>query len=232
VKRIGTRVLLISLAAMLLAACETMPPQPGNEFVLAHNGFPMRRSVVTYRDQRFRSVVRQRYDFSCGAAALATLLRFYYDDPVDELDVIVEMLEGGDADRIRTEGFSLLDMKYFAEKRGYETRGFRIGPEVLERLAIPAVTLIDTRGYKHFVVIKAAENGMVYVADPARGQRRMSKRDFLDEWQNVVFFVAAKRDDTGPAALEFLDVNAAPEDVIRWIEHQGLRHLTFDPHEF
>ena len=135
-------------------------------------------------------------------------------------------------DRIRTEGFSLLDMKYFAEERGYDTKGFRIGPEVLDRLAIPAVTLIDTRGYKHFVVIKGAENGMVYIADPARGQRRVSKEDFLDEWQNVVFFVAAKRDDSGPAALELLDVNAAPEDLIRWTEHQGLRNMTFDPHEF
>jgi hypothetical protein len=232
VARIGSRVLLISLAVGLLAACETMPPQPGNEFLLAHNGFRMRRSVVTFRDQRFRSVVRQRHDFSCGAAALATLLRYYYDDPVDELEIIVEMLQGGDAERIRREGFSLLDMKYYAEKRGYATRGFKIGPDVLERLAIPAVTLVDTRGYKHFVVIKGAENGNVFVADPARGQRKMSKEDFLDEWQNVVFFVAAKRDDAGPAPLELLEVNAAPEDVILGVEHQGLRNLTFDPSEF
>jgi len=231
-ERIGSRVLLISLAALLLAACETMPPQPGNEFLLAHNSFRMRRSVVTFRDQRFRNVVRQRHDYSCGAAALATLLRYYYGDPVDELDVIVEMMQSGDSERIRKEGFSLLDMKHFAEKRGYETRGFRIGPEVLERLAIPAVTLIDTRGYRHFVVIKGAENGMVYVADPARGQRRVTREDFIDEWQNVVFFVAAQRDDAGPAALELLDVNAAPEDIINWTEHQGLRNLTFDPTEF
>jgi predicted double-glycine peptidase len=224
--------LLISLAAGLLAACETMPPQPGNEFLLAHNSFRMRTSVVTFRDQRFRSVVRQRHDFSCGAAALATLLRYYYDDPVDELGIIVEMLKDGDAERIRKEGFSLLDMKYYAEKRGYETRGFRIGPGVLERLAIPAVTLIDTRGFKHFVVIKGTDDGMVYVADPARGQRRMSKEDFVEEWQNVVFFVAAKRDDTGPAPLELLEANTAPEDVIRSVEHQGLRNLTFDPSEF
>ncbi|RYF14189.1 MAG: peptidase C39, partial [Oxalobacteraceae bacterium] len=37
--------------------------------------------VTSLIGRRFETVVRQQYDFSCGSAALATLLRYHYDDP-------------------------------------------------------------------------------------------------------------------------------------------------------
>jgi len=230
----GTTALLVTAAA--LAGCQGLSyadfPDQGYEFPLEFNGVRIRKPVQTFRDRRYRNVVPQRLDFSCGAAALATLLGYYYDDPVAETDIIAEMLGAGDVERIREEGFSLLDMKHYAERRGYQTRGYRVGPGVIERLAIPAITMVDSRGYNHFVVLKGAEDGRVYLADPALGQRSLPKSEFLEDWSGVVFFVAARRDGVELAPLELLEENPAPQDMVRWLNDQGLRNLSFDPQEF
>jgi predicted double-glycine peptidase len=205
----------------------------GQDFAIGRTGVTVRRSVETFRDQRFRYVVPQQLDFSCGAAALATLFRFYYDDPVGEGEIITEMLVGGDADRIRREGFSLLDMKHFAEARGYETKGFRLEPGVLDRLAIPTVALVNTRGYAHFVVLKGARDGDVYLADPALGQRRVPVEEFEQEWGGVVLFVAKKRSPDAVAPLEVLALNRpSPVEVVRDFALLGIRPRIANPRAF
>jgi hypothetical protein len=108
------RTTLFSLAALLaLAFCSlasaparaedgiTVPGGGGGDFTVP---------VKTLRDMRFINVIRQRMDFSCGSAALATLLTYYYETPVDEYTVLYDMYEHGDKDKIHKEGFSLLDM--------------------------------------------------------------------------------------------------------------------------
>jgi predicted double-glycine peptidase len=207
---------------------------PGQDFGLAAGpGLRVRKQVETFRQQRFRYVVPQRLDFSCGAAALATVFRYYYDDPVEEAEIIRAMLLRGDAQRIRREGFSLLDMKKYAELRGYSTKGFRIEVEVLERLAIPAIGLVSTRGYAHFVVVKGSRDGMVYVADPALGQRRIRQDEFVKEWSGVIFFIAKKRPDGTTAPLEILAVNRpGPIRSIREFSDLGLRTIFASPREF
>jgi predicted double-glycine peptidase len=230
---VAARILLV-VAAIALAACETPPPAPpGQLFWLGSVGMRVNKPVTSLRAQRFENIVPQKLDFSCGAASLGTLLRYFYDDPVEEDAIILSMLENGDRDRIRREGFSLADMKGYAESKGYETRGYRVKPEILERLAIPAITLVKTRGYGHFVVIKGSQAGIVYLADPAMGHRAMRRDDFMKEWSGVVFFVAAERDPDAWAPLERLDVGAnAPVQLVHNLERLGRLNLTFNPLEF
>src|SRR5437899_5579433 len=42
--------------------------------------------TISYRDIPFRTVVRQQFDFSCGSAALATLLTYHFERPITEQD--------------------------------------------------------------------------------------------------------------------------------------------------
>ncbi len=85
--------------------------------------------VHTLRELRlmraFSRVWHQQYDFSCGSAALATLITFQYDRPIDETTVFKEMYAVGDQNEIRSKSFSLLDMKRFLESRGYTADGVR-----------------------------------------------------------------------------------------------------------
>jgi uncharacterized protein len=76
----------------------------------------------------FSRTWHQQYDFSCGSAAVATLLTFQYDRPIDETTVFKEMYAVGDQAQIRAKGFSLLDMKRFLESRGYTADEFRHFP--------------------------------------------------------------------------------------------------------
>ncbi|MCL4684453.1 C39 family peptidase [Myxococcota bacterium] len=221
--------------AGLLAGC-MWPLPPGDAAYDLPTGFgsmSLRTQVESVRERRFRNIVPQKLDYSCGAAALATLLKFHYDEPIEEADVVLEMLKIGDVERIQREGFSLLDLKHYADRRGFETKGFRIKPEVLERLAIPSITLINTRGYLHFVVLKGARDGIVYLADPALGTREMGFDEFVEDWEGIVFFVAAERDGTSPSPLEMLVADrTAPVHLVRELDVFALREIRFSLREF
>jgi hypothetical protein len=218
-----------------IVACQSTGPlaDPAHDFSTGIGGVVLRAKVASVREQRFLNVVPQQLDFSCGAASLATLLHFYYDDPVPEIEIVTDMLRIGDADRIRRQGFSLLDLKGYAEHRGYESKGFKIGPEVVERLAIPSITMINTRGYNHFVVLKGVRDGRAYLADPALGERDMEKDEFLKDWSGIVFFVAATRDSDEPSPLEQLTPKRrAPIELVRELDHFGLQSVNLNPNEF
>src|SRR5258706_8458606 len=80
------------------------------------------RSVLEARQQ---NVVVQQWDSSCGAAALATVLRFQLGEAVDERAVALGMLRRTDPDRVRGRGgFSLLDMKRYSQMRGFTADGY------------------------------------------------------------------------------------------------------------
>lgn len=155
--------------------------------------YPMH--LTSLKEARFRNTIRQKYDFSCGSAAVATLLTYQYGYPIDEQVAFDMMYNEGDRAKIGREGFSLLDIKRFLASRGFDADGFDVPLEKLDQEGIPAIVLINERGYHHFVVIKGYKNDRVLVGDPARGTRSMSKRRFDDMWKNhVVFVIHNERD--------------------------------------
>jgi predicted double-glycine peptidase len=88
-------------AAVLLAGCAAQINSGGNQMSYAGQieaGYP----VHSMLEQRFTTVVRQQYDFSCGSAALATLLHYHYDEPVDEKVAFAGMWRDGDKEQIST----------------------------------------------------------------------------------------------------------------------------------
>jgi uncharacterized protein len=134
--------------------------------------------VVSYQDRFFLTVVRQQYDYSCGSAAVATLLTYHYDTPTTEAEAFAAMWEAGDRERIREVGFSLLDIKRFLESRGFPADGFRVSIDAVAESGIPAIALIETNGYRHFVVVKGVSGGQVLVGDPALGMRSYGLAEF------------------------------------------------------
>lgn len=179
--------------AALFAALISAAPA-GADVLLSNGPAPARVSVVSYRDIPFRTVVRQRYDFSCGSAALATLLRYHYDRNVGEEQVFRAMYAAGDQDAIRRVGFSLLDMKRFLEASGYEADGFRLGLADLAEMNKPAIVMINTAGYKHFVVFKGTDDGRVLIGDPALGLKIYTRDEFTAMWNGVAFVVREPAD--------------------------------------
>lgn len=147
------------------------------------------KNVLSMRELRYVDMVPQKADFSCGAAALATILNYAYGQKLTEEEVIQGLLKVSDARIVRDKGFSLLDLKNYVQAQGMRGRGYSMSPEMLEKVKIPVIVLLDLRGYKHFVVLKKTTPDKVYVADPALGNRVIVKQDFVNTWNRVVFAV-------------------------------------------
>ncbi|MCW5622563.1 MAG: C39 family peptidase [Burkholderiales bacterium] len=145
--------------------------------------------VRSLKEAKFRSTVRQQYDFSCGSAALATLLTYHYEHPVTETEVFQYMYARGDQAAIQREGFSLLDIKGFLEGHDYEADGFETSLDKLEEVAVPAIVLINENGYQHFVVIKGLRGNEVLIGDPSMGSRILQRPRFEAMWVNSIVFV-------------------------------------------
>ncbi|MDQ3195292.1 MAG: C39 family peptidase [Burkholderiales bacterium] len=152
--------------------------------------------VTSLKEARYQSTIRQQYDYSCGSAALATLLTHHYGDPVTERMVFDSMYDNGIKAKIRREGFSLLDIQHYLEARGYRADGFEVSLDKLIEVGIPAIVLIRDRKYNYFVVIKGIRGNRVLVGDPSRGSRVIARADFETLWQKrIAFLIHNKREN-------------------------------------
>jgi len=159
--------------------------------------------VTSFLERRFKTVYKQQYDFSCGSATLASLLTYHYDDAVDEQSVFVDMYQNGDRQKIQKQGFSLLDIKLYLERRGYRSDGFKIKLDQLVTANVPAITIINNNGYLHFVVIKGVSDQEVLVGDPAVGIKVIPRDEFEEMWGNRILFLIHDKQDV--AAKHFQD---------------------------
>ena len=180
------------------------------------------------KELRDRNIVKQRYDFSCGAAALATILSYGFGDPVTEAQLLEELfglLSDEEKEGVRREGFSLLHLQRVAQARGYAAEGFRLTPEQLALVSGPVLVYIEPRDYRHFAVLRGARGDRVYLADPSRGNIRLPMYQFLDHWlqdegTGIVFAVepatGAPRGE--PSSLRLGSGSPTPPEVMTALE--------------
>lgn len=214
------------LAALLAGlALSPVPAQAASAELRLPNGGAYSLPVTSLKAARYRTTVPQQYDFSCGSAAVATLLTFQYGHPVSEAEVFRRMYQRGDQARIRREGFSLLDMRAYLEAEGFTADGFEVPLDRLLDEGLPAIVLLNDRGYRHFVVVKGMRQGRVLVGDPARGTRLLPRREFDRLWDNRVLFVVHNRRELA-AFNHPRDWRAAPlAPLASAIQRQGLQDV-------
>ncbi|WP_233556487.1 C39 family peptidase [Noviherbaspirillum sedimenti] len=182
--------------------------------------------VTSMKESRFSSTLRQQYDFSCGSAAIATLLTHQYGVPVTEEMVFQTMYEHGDQAKIRREGFSLLDMKRYLAAYGFTADGFTQPLDKLVEAGLPAIVLINDKGYHHFVVVKGLRDGRVLIGDPATGTRAVERASFEASWVNRVLFVIHNRQEQARFNL-VADWGAAPRaPLAAGVRREGLESVT------
>jgi uncharacterized protein len=173
--------------------------------------------VTTFADLRFKNMVRQSRDLSCGAAVVATLLNNAYGFPVSELEIIEAILDNAPDEtraKIATEGFSLLELKRFMETKGFVAGGYKLSSvEKLKNLQVPVIALVNVRGYNHFVVIKKVQNGRVFVADPAFGNSSPPLEKFARQWNGVILAIVLQNAAPNPTFMEDPTIRARPADL-------------------
>lgn len=203
-----------------------LPALAGQAADFSAGGASFAVPVTSLKEARFRSTVRQQYDFSCGSAALATLLSYHYDFAVTEQEIFRDMFVRGDQPRIRREGFSLLDMKRYLATRGFTADGFEQPLDKLAQAGLPAIVLVADNGYRHFVVVKGVQDGRVLLGDPSGGTRALSRQAFEAIWQNRLLFVIHSRPGK-PRFNETRDWRVAPQALLAdGILRDSLREVT------
>jgi predicted double-glycine peptidase len=205
--------------------------QEGDIVYRVANTEPAQQDVVVNVEplvvQRFNNVIRQNFDYSCGSAALTTILDFYLGRNFQERQVMEGLLRFGETERIiERRGFSLLDMKRLVTALGYLSGGFKAESSDLEKLDHPAIAPITYAGFKHFVVVRAVYDGHVFVADPALGNISFTMNRFLEIWDNNVLFIVFPNGDKPTAGLKL------KEQDLRYVSDYIIAENTFNefPH--
>ena len=176
------------------------------------------RSWKAIRDH---NVVLQRYDYSCGAGALATLMHYYFGDKVTEEEILLGILSSMTKEEVldrEEKGLSLLDLKRYAEKRGYQAVGVKLNYESLKQLKGPVLIHLEREDYKHFAVFKGVWGDRIYLADPSRGNIRLAVFRFAREWSGVALVLGKKGfglPQSYPLALKDHELNQIEMQSVR-----------------
>lgn len=220
-------VLLIFTAIEQASEIEPKPPgyvyyeHPTKQGMVEEKGIV----VKPVSEFKYQNVVRQAYDYSCGSAALTTVLNGYLGRQLDERQIMEGLMRFGEYDKIvARRGFSLLDMKRLATALGHPSGGFRASVTDLMTLDHPAVVPIHYSGFKHFVVLKKYQDGHVYVADPALGNISFSLAKFQEIWTDNVLFIVFPNGFEPQTGLELTEWD------LRLLDDRTINQLAY--HEF
>ena len=193
---------------------------PGILLVIASNSHAVKPPVTSLLELRQRNVVVQKWDLSCGAAALATILRYQHGINISEKEIATTMIgrqeyvDNPDLLAMK-QGFSLLDLQRYVVKLGMSGDGYgKMDLDDLIELGVSIVP-IGLDGYNHFVVFRGIVGNRVLLADPAWGNRVILLDKFLDNWiefgdfGRVAFSVtqhgaALSKNHLLPTALDFV----------------------------
>jgi predicted double-glycine peptidase len=189
------------IALMMLACTLTASPLVAGTVGLTPDtaGANYRIRTMSWAEIPFRSVIRQQYDFSCGSAAVATLLTYHYGIKTPEIDSFKAMWARGDQGKIRQLGFSMLDMKSYLQTRGLNAQGYRFKVSDIAASGRPGIALIDLRGFKHFVVVKGVRGNRVLVGDSILGITEYATQDFEKMWNGIYLAIGEADQSRRPA---------------------------------
>jgi len=143
----------------------------------------------SWKEIRDYAVVKQQRDFSCGAAALATIARYYWGDKraseAAYLQNLILLLKPHELRERTANGLSMTDLRNLAVKSGYQASVVRASTTQLAESKVPTIVAIRTgrdRELNHFVVVKGILGNDVFLADPARGNLRVPLSRFEEDW--------------------------------------------------
>jgi uncharacterized protein len=179
--------------------------------------------VTSWIELKRRNVVMQKYDYSCGAAALATILRYYWQDDVTEKQILEAMLKVLTVDEVKDRiknGMSITDLRRASVELGYLSSIGTMTFEQLSQSKIPLLLPLKLKSFDHFVVYRGVFNGRVYLADPVRGNVRPTIPEFCGQWQKGAILVVIKKGEqpreTSPLSVRVDEVKLG-ETTEQWL---------------
>jgi uncharacterized protein len=215
-RRIAWRCAALSMGLLLVLTSEA-PAQVFNWWERAPIRTPdrlAREYVWSFKELRERNIVMQQLDYSCGAAALATIFRYYWGADVNEVTFLrlipkLKLTPEEIKDRVEN-GLTLTDLRDMANLAGYQSSMGKVKFSELAEAKVPVIVGITVRKHDHFAVFKGTDGYYTYLADPIRGNIRVPICDFEEQWQkNAILVVAkpgAKVKEVNPLGVTFKEI--------------------------
>ncbi|MDX1669845.1 MAG: cysteine peptidase family C39 domain-containing protein [Limnobacter sp.] len=164
--------------------------------------------LSTWHDWRFRNMIPQELDMSCGAATMASMVSFYGETPLSEaelLDMLTQTVPAEQQDRVLSEGFSLLHMKRALHFIDLDLKAARITHEQLEAFASPAMLQLKTEQGYHFVLWHGKVAGLHWIGDPSVGDVWWSDKALSVHWTGIAAWVFKQDKPLKQARIEQLN---------------------------
>jgi ATP-binding cassette subfamily C protein len=125
--------------------------------------------------------ILQHSEEDCGAACLATIAKHH--GRLLTLNRVREAVGTGQL------GTTLLGLRQGSEVLGFNARGIKVTPTILNQINnMPLPAIIHWRGY-HWVVLYGREGRKYVVADPSVGMRFLSEPELMEGWGNGVMLL-------------------------------------------
>lgn len=142
-------------------------------------------------------IILQTSEVTCGPAALATLLHFYFGEDCTEAEV-TEL-----AGTFKKGTTTLLALHDVCVAKGYEAIGYKMTlPQLLQEVHSSNVPVLVhfKEPTLHYALVTGDVGDLMLVSDPAWGEVTMHKDDFSRRWSNKALVVRSSR----PANTETL----------------------------
>lgn len=134
---------------------------------------------------RFDATVPQRFDYTCGASSVATVLTYYWARPTTEDEAVAALGQRYSLEEIarrRETGLSFDDLIFIVARFGFQAQGAKVRLDQLGRLQGPVIVQLSNPTFQHFVVLRRVGDEVFYVADPIVGNFPMSAAEFTREF--------------------------------------------------
>ena len=218
------------IALLILATASQADDRTKKLSIVRNSDYTVKKEVLSFREIGRQNLVTQGLDYSCGAAAIATVAKYFWGDDVSELDFIKIALQVLSPEEFRDRqknGLTMEDLKNIAIKAEYFSTVGRLKFAQLRESKVPLIVGLDIEGYKHFVVVRGTDDDFVYIADSIRGNLRMKHRDFQRQWQKSLVLVVAKRTVPPPKNAP-LSVRKEDQQV-KELQYQAIRRSYLIP---
>jgi ABC-type bacteriocin/lantibiotic exporter with double-glycine peptidase domain len=116
----------------------------------------------------------QLNEVECGAACLAMVLSYH--------GRATEVSECREPCGVGRDGVTALAITQAARSFGLRVRAYRLEPDDLRRLPLPAIVHWE---FKHFVVVERIGSSTVEIVDPASGRQRLSSEEFDQSFTGI-----------------------------------------------
>ena len=124
-------------------------------------------------------IKKQRDYRDCGITCLAYIIEYYKGYvPIETLRIDTYTNQFG------CSAYHLVET---LKKYGFQAFGKKVSFEELKNVIKPAILHVTLEnGLEHFVVLLNIKNDVIHIMDPALGNRKIVKKDFLHIWKGIV----------------------------------------------